>query len=149
MDIDLAKKYQTMVTLWAALLMSVVLYFVVTVFAAPPIAESDSPPSKLLLIGVAALGTFLVGVSFVVKRKFLSQAVEQQDVGLVQKAMVFACALCEATALLGVLSRFLMNNRHHAFLFLLAAAGQVLHFPRRDDLEAARWKPLPGSTSPE
>lgn len=143
MEIDLAKKYQTLITLWAALLMSVVLYFVMTVFAAPPFDESADLPSKGLIVGITALGTFLVGVSFVVKRKLLNQAVAQHDVGLVQKALILACALCEATALLGVLSRFVIGDRHYYVLFLMAAVGQVLHFPRRSDLDAARWKPLP------
>lgn len=140
MEVDLNKRYQTMLILWFALLMSVVMYFIFVRIAAPPIANAENPTNSLLIVGITALGAVLVLVSFVVKRKLLERSIEKQDVGMVQKAMIVALALCEVSALLGVLERFVFGNREYYLLFILAAAGDLLHFPRRSQLEAASYK---------
>jgi NADH:ubiquinone oxidoreductase subunit 2 (subunit N) len=137
MEVDLNKRYQTMLVLWFALLMSVVMYFVFLQVAAPAIANAENPPNSRLVVVITALGAVFVLVSFVVKRKLLERSVEKQDVSLVQKALVFACALCEVSALLGLLERFVFGNREYYLLFLFAAAGVLFHFPRRSQLEAA------------
>lgn len=141
MEVDLNKRYQTMIILWFALLMSIGMYFFVSVFAGPEIQpESGNPRSSILTVVLTALGTFLVIVSFAVKQKLLRRSVDQQDVNLVQKALVVACAICEATALFGVIERFTGGNRDYYLLFILAAAGIALHFPKRSQLEAASYK---------
>jgi hypothetical protein len=63
---------------------------------------------------------------------------------LVQPAMVVACAMCEVSALLGVMERFVIGSGEHFLLFLIAAVGIALHFPRRDQLLAATWKDQQG-----
>jgi len=140
MEVDLNKRYQTMLILWFALLMSVVMYFVFLQVAASSIASPENPPDSRLVLVINALGVVFVLASFVVKRKLLERSVEKQDVLLVQKALVFACALCEVTALLGLLERFIFGNREYYLLFILAAAGDLFHFPRRSQLEAASYK---------
>ena len=140
MEVDLNKRYQTLLILWFALLMSVVMYFVFVQIAAPPIANAETPSNSPLIIGVTALGAVFVLVSFVVKRKLLEQSVEKQDPGLVQKAMIVALALCEVAALLGLLERFVFGNREYYLLFIVAALGDLFHFPRRSQLEAASYK---------
>ncbi|HUS11186.1 MAG TPA: hypothetical protein VMZ30_12040 [Pyrinomonadaceae bacterium] len=141
MEVDLNKRYQTMIILWLGLLMSIGMYFFVSVFAGPEIQpESGNPRSSILTVVLTALGTFLVIVSFAVKQKLLRRSVDRQDVNLVQKALVIACAICEATALLGVIERFTVGNREYYLLFILAAAGIALHFPKRSQLEAASYK---------
>jgi hypothetical protein len=133
------KRYQTMITLWFALLMSVALYFLFSLFVAPGTGDQRSN-SPMLIPGLTALGTLIVVVSFPVKKKLLERSVEKQDVLLVQKALVIACAMCEASALLGLLEHFTVGNREYYFLFLLAAGGIALHFPKRSQLEAASYK---------
>jgi ATP/ADP translocase len=140
MAVDLNKRYQTMLILWFALLMSVVMYFVFLQFAAPAIANAENQPNSRLIVVINALGAVFVLASFVVKRKLLERSVEKQDVVLVQKAMVFACALCEVSALLGLLERFVVGNREYYLLFILAAVGDLFHVPRRSQLEAASYK---------
>ena len=140
MDVDLNKRYQTMLILWFALLMSIAIYFAFVQFAAASFSDlKESPPSSLLIVGINALGAVLVLVSFVVKRKLLEQSVEKQDVLLVQKALIISCALCEACALLGLLERFI-GIREYYLLFILAVAGDLFHYPRRSQLEAASYK---------
>ena len=140
MEVDLNKRYQTLLILWFALLMSVVMYFFFVQIAAPPIANAETPPNSSLIIGITALGAVLVLVSFVVKRKLLEQSVEKQDPGLVQKGMIVAVALCEVAALLGLLERFVFGNRDYYLLLSVAALGDLFHFPRRSQLEAASYK---------
>jgi ABC-type transport system involved in cytochrome c biogenesis permease subunit len=141
MELDLNKRYQTLLVLWFALLMSIVLYFLFSVLAAPQISsEFGNARRSALALALTAIGTLLVILSFAVKRKILERSVENQDPNLVQKGLVIACAMCEASALLGVLERFVIGNRESYLLFLLAAAGTTFHFPRRSQLESASYR---------
>ena len=140
MEVDLNKRYQTMLVLWFALLMSVVMYFLFSLFVTPNISTEPSSSRTLLIIALTAVSTVSVIVSFPVKNKLLERSVEKQDPLLVQKAMIVALALCEVSALLGLLEHFTVGNREYYFLLVLAAAGDVLHFPRRSQLEAATYQ---------
>ncbi|HAF16542.1 MAG TPA: hypothetical protein DHU55_12980 [Blastocatellia bacterium] len=141
MDIDINKRQQTLVVLWFALLMNIGIFFLLSLFIAPEIKnEPGNPPRSLLIFSLTALGTFLVILSFAVKRKLLERSVEKQDASLVQKGLVVACAMCEVSAILGLLERFLVGNRDYHLLFLIAAIGTAFHFPRRDQLLAATYK---------
>jgi hypothetical protein len=142
MEIDLKQRYQTMLTLWFALLASVGMYFVLLTMMGPPVAsESGTPSSSILIVVFTAAGMVLVLGSFVVKAKLLAQSVETQSVAAVQIAMMVACAMCEVSAILGVVARFAFNTGRESFwLVLLGAAGIALHFPRRSQLEAASFK---------
>jgi NADH:ubiquinone oxidoreductase subunit 2 (subunit N) len=142
LDNDLDKRYQTLVVLWFALLLSVGMYFLFLTFAAPTIQTEPANRSSLLIVVLTALGVFLVIASFAVKQKLLKRSVENQDVGLVQKALVIACAMCEVSALLGFVERLVIGNREYYWLFLFAAGGIALHFPRRSQLESANYKKL-------
>jgi len=132
-------RYRTMQILWFALLMNIGILFVFSLLMGPEISnDRDVVPNVLLTVVLTALGTFFVVVSFAVKRKLLKRSVEKQDVQLVQKALVIACAMCEGSALLGLVERFLGANREYYYLlFLIAAIGTALHFPRREHLVAA------------
>ena len=140
MENDLNKRYQTLVILWFALLMSIVSYFLFLMFIAPEVGNSRNPPSSVLIVAITALGTFLVVGSFAVKRKLLKRAMETQDVNLVQKSLVIACALCEAGGLTALLEHFVIGNREAYILLLVAAVGTAFHFPRRIQLESASYK---------
>jgi hypothetical protein len=142
MELDLNKRYQTMLTLWFALIMSVVMYFVFLQIAAPDIPnEPANPPSFGLIVAITVAGAIFVLASFVVKRKLLNRSIETQDAFMVQKAMLLACAMCEVSALLGILERFVVaGNRAYYALFVLAFAGDIFHFPKRSQLEAASYK---------
>lgn len=141
MENTLDKRYQTLLILWFALLMSIAMYFLFSLFVAPVNSNQAGTPSRsLLIVALTALGTFLVVVSFPVKHRLLERAVEKQDTALVQKALVIACAMCEVSALLGLLEHLVIGNREYYLLFVMAAGGTALHFPRRSQLEAASYK---------
>src|SRR4030095_15670627 len=85
-DVDL--QYRTQLTLWGALLMSVVIYFFITFFITRPAASENS----IVTIILGALSLLLVAVSFVVKSRFLSRAIDLQDMRLVRTGSVVAWA---------------------------------------------------------
>jgi F0F1-type ATP synthase membrane subunit c/vacuolar-type H+-ATPase subunit K len=134
-------RYRTMLILWFALFSSIGMYIVVIVVMAPQTSTtSDSPESDLFIIVLTTAGTLLVLASFLVKRSMLFRSVEQQRVELVQQALIIACAMCEASAVLGLVERFLFEGREYYLLFLISAIGIALHFPRREQLLSATYK---------
>ncbi len=137
-ETDLDARYRTMLALWFGLFMSIGLYFAVSLFMAPQISNpSETAPNTLLAVVFTALGALFVLLSFVVKRKLLHLSVERQEVALVQKALIIACAMCEVSALLGLVERFLFDSNEYYLLFLVAALGTALHFPKREQLVVA------------
>jgi NADH:ubiquinone oxidoreductase subunit 2 (subunit N) len=138
-DIDL--RYRTMLILWFALFASIGLYFLVTLFKGPEIRNDPNiVPNTTFTVVVTIVGTLFVLLSFVVKRKLLQRSVERQEVALVQQALIVACAMCEVSAMLGLLERFLFDSHEYYLLFLIAAIGMALHFPRREQLLSATYK---------
>ncbi len=139
---NLDARYRTMLTLWFALLMSIVLYFLVALFMARETGDASATPRNApLIVSLTALGAGLVLLSVVVKQKLLKKSIEQQRVELVQQAMIVACALCEGSALLGLVARFTFDSQEYYLLFLISALGIAIHFPRRGQLLSATYKP--------
>jgi hypothetical protein len=71
------------------------------------------------------------GLSFVVKAKLLAQSAVQNRPDLATTAYVLAFALCEASALFGLVAHFTTGARASYYFFIPAALGFLLHFPRR------------------
>jgi hypothetical protein len=94
----------------------------------------------MLTVILTALGTFMIGVSFVIKQRFLNQSVEQQKVALVQTGFIVAIAMCEAGALFGLVDLMTTGNRYYFVVMIIAVLGILIHFPRRDHLLAAGYK---------
>jgi divalent metal cation (Fe/Co/Zn/Cd) transporter len=140
MEADLDKRYQTILTLWAGLLMSVVMYFIFMQFIVPDFGPRTEPPNQVLIIVMIGVSALFVLASFFVKARLLQRSVESQDLGLVQKAVIIACAMCEVSAVLGMIAGWIFSSRISYLLFLMAGAAVVLHFPRRSQLEAASYK---------
>lgn len=124
-------------TLWFAMFMSVVMYYVFTFFVERSENVNPNATVSLMLVGVGLLTTL---ISFPVKNRLLARAVEQQQVQLVQQAYIVALAVTEVAALLGLLDFFLTGNRYYYILFIIAACGQLLHFPRREHVLNASFK---------
>jgi|SRR5687767_7277073 hypothetical protein len=129
--------FRSMMILWIAQIMSVVMFFVVTQFVEVP---DNRPENNILSFVFAAVGTFCAILSFVVRAKLLRQSVEKQDAKLVQTANITGRALCEVPAILGVIARFILPGREYLLLLLIGALAMLLHYPRRSDLLAASYK---------
>ncbi|MCU1265607.1 MAG: hypothetical protein JWM21_1925 [Acidobacteria bacterium] len=148
MVIDIDSRQRTLIMLWFMLLMSLGVLFVISLFIGPANGSAPGKANSGLIVPFAVLGALLVIMSMVIKLKVLAQSVEKQDVRLVQQALVIAFGMCEACALLGLVEHFVFGKPGYYLLFLLAAAGFILHFPKRAHLVAASPKiPMGGATS--
>ena len=123
--------------LWSALLASVAMYYLLTLFAERP---EDAQPNDVLFLVLVAIAISTTLASFVIKKKFFAKAEEQQQVQLVQQGFIIAAALTEVAALLGVVDYFVTGDRYYYVLFLFAACGQLLHYPRREPFLHATFK---------
>ncbi|MGH9967111.1 MAG: hypothetical protein ACREBG_04670 [Pyrinomonadaceae bacterium] len=130
-------RFRTMVTLWFALLMSVAMFFLLAFLAG---RGEEVRENQVLSISFAAVGTLAVIASRFVNKRFLTQSIDKQEVGLVQTGMIAACALCEVAAMLGLTDHFLTGNRYFYVPMIISVIGMLLNFPRRDHLLAATYK---------
>lgn len=138
-DNNVEARLRTMRTLWFALLASLPMYLAFTSFA---MQHGQATNNNWLSFVFAGVATFMVILSFAVKQKLLRRAVEIQDIKLVQPAFVVAWAMCEVSALLGVVEYVMAGTRDYIVLFLLSAVGMLLHFPTRQHLINASYKKL-------
>jgi high-affinity Fe2+/Pb2+ permease len=132
-------RIRTMRTLWIGMFISIVLYYAFTFFVTP---SSNTNPNGMLFLILVVVALSMTLISFVVKNKLISRAVEQQQPQLVQQAYIVALALTEVAALLGLLYFFMTGDRYYPVLFLIGACGQLLHFPRREHVMNA-WPRSP------
>ncbi|HEX8282145.1 MAG TPA: hypothetical protein VF588_02270 [Pyrinomonadaceae bacterium] len=135
-------RLRTMRILWAMFLITIGLFVLVTYVSRPDDetrAEIASDPQTLLLV-LAAVALSSVVASFVLKAGFYRRAAEQQQPALLQSGFIVAMALCEAAVLLGLVALFITWNDYAYLLFALGALGEALHFPRREQVQAAYYK---------
>jgi hypothetical protein len=141
-------RLRTMRIIWASFLMSVGLYALIAYFARP---SDESPLSgaeaegigavsggfSVLILVLFALGLTTVVASFLVRQAFANRAVREQNTAVLQTGLILSIVLCEMAALFGLVGLFADGNPSAYLLFVVAAAGIVLHFPRREDVAAA------------
>ena len=134
---DPQTRIMTMRIIWMAQLVSVCLFYGITLFAGRPDNVEPNQTLSLVLICVAVLA---IAVSFLIKSRLLSKAVAQQDLGMVQQAYVVAWAATEVAALLGLLDFFTTADPYYYALFIIGALGMLLHFPRREPVVNAAFR---------
>ena len=141
-------RLRTMRIIWASFLLSVGIYALIAYFARPsdesPVSASESlgigasaGGYSVLILVLFALGLTTVAASFLVKQAFANRAVREQNTAVLQTGFILSVVLCEMAALFGLLGLFADGNPFAYLLFVVAAAGIVLHFPRREDVVAA------------
>ena len=127
----------TMRILWFAMLLSIAIYYVMTIFVK---RSEDLAEKPSLSVGLLGAGVSTTLISFLIKSKLLTKAVEQRNVAMVQQAYILTWAITEVAALLGLLDYFSTSHPHYYLLFLIAACGMLLHFPRREPVDSAAFK---------
>jgi hypothetical protein len=133
-------RIRTLRTVWIALLLSIAGYFVLTIFQKP---SANIPPNPTLSLILLLVGISTTLISFLIRNKLLTRAVDQQQVPMVQQAYVLAWAVNEVAALLGVVDFFVTGHRHYYILLIVSVCGLLLHFPRRESVvNAASWNVL-------
>lgn len=142
---NVEQKYRAITIVWFALLVSQLLLLVPMYFAKPEVFKFDFSQPLLgenapLILALAVLGVSTFLLSFILKRKFMNQAISEQKTASVQTAVIIGCALCEATSLFGFVLAFVANYQYFFLWFALGILGTILHFPKRDDFIAASYK---------
>ena len=131
-------RIRSMRTIWMGLLLSIGVYFVLTLFAQ---RSEDLHPNSMLSVILAIIAASTTLISFPIKYKLLTSAIDRGQVQQVQQAYVVAWAVTEAGAIMGLLDYFLTTNRYYYVLFLIAACAQLLHFPRNEHVLNASFRP--------
>lgn len=142
---NLVAQYQTLVIIWAAILMSQVMFLLVLFLTKGELFQFtfDQPitgQSGAMILGFAVAALTCVGFSFAFKRRFFERAVEQREPKLVQTGTIVALALCEASTIIGLCLAFAFDYQYFFLWFILGIAGILFHFPRQNDLLAAGYK---------
>jgi hypothetical protein len=135
-------KYQTLVIIWGALLVSQVMFLLVIYAVKPELFTFDfsqpyfgKHPIVIVLFAAAAIAVFVL--SFVLRNQHMRRAVIDRDAGCVQTGLVLGCALSEISSLLGVVLAFVFDYHYFYFWIALGMLGVLCHFPRRGQLQAA------------
>jgi hypothetical protein len=127
-----AARHRGLLVIWGAQFFALAVFILITRLV--EIAPSAGDVLLVQLFYAAGGATF--ALSFVVKHLMLRRAVVTRRPDAATTAYVLAFALCELTALLGLVNYFI-SGVPIVLLFALAAVGLLLHFPRRAHLEAA------------
>ena len=148
---NIEAQYNTMIVIWASLLMSQVLFVVLVYLTRPQLFRFDLSQPLLggsrqgtgstgaLIIGFGVAALLSVGFSFAFKKRLNERAVAAQDPAQVQSGLVIALALCEASSLFGLALAFAFDYSYFYLWIALGLLGMLLHFPRRNDLHAASF----------
>ena len=123
------ERYRTLLILWGALCISLILYMAFNHFIPIP----PAPNQKLTLL-LNTVGLIPVAASFLVKQVLIGKAIEGQRVEQVHSAYIVSWALCEVAGLLGFLDSRLTGSRYYFVAFAVAGLGMLLHFPRKQNL---------------
>jgi hypothetical protein len=130
-------RLRTMRILWIALLMSIPIYFVFTFFLE---RRAEPAPNRTLSLALLIAGVSTTLISFLIKSTLLKKAAQQQQVTMVQQGYIVTWAITEVAALLGMLDFFATANPYCYVLFIIAALGMLLHFPKREAVLNATFK---------
>ena len=110
--------------LWLAMILSVVMYFVVTQVAKPP-STQDNPTLVRTLLVVAVS---LVASSFQIKKQLLARSPGAAPSA--RLGYIVALVLCESAAVFGVAVYFVTGSPRYSWFLVLGLAGLLLHYPR-------------------
>jgi F0F1-type ATP synthase membrane subunit c/vacuolar-type H+-ATPase subunit K len=137
--------YKNLLIIWFGLFNSQIIFLVIIYFIKPelytfnfsqPLLGENSP----LVLILAFIGITNIIISFVLRKNFLTKAIDQQNPSLVQTAMVVGCALCESVSIFGLFLVFLSGYQYFFIFIALGMAGMLLHLPRRENLHLASYK---------
>jgi len=139
------QSYKTLLIIWAALLISQLMFVVLIWFTKPELFKFDFTQPLLgdnaMIVGVfAMLSVSDIVIGLVLRKKTLERSVAEQSIPLVQTAMIIGCALSEAISLFGVFLAFTFNYQYFFLFSILGVGGILLHFPRRSDVHAASYR---------
>ena len=136
-SIRIELRLRTIRTLWFAMLMSLVMWYVLTLFVGRPPDRAPNNTLFLVLVTAAVLTTL---ISFVIKNALVSKAIDRQQPLMVQQAYIVAYAINEVGGLLAILDYFVTGDRYYYVMLIVAGLGLLLQIPKREHVENASFK---------
>jgi hypothetical protein len=137
--------FQMFFMIWAALLSSQAVFFVICYVVKPQIMTFDLSKSifggvstVVILLALIAIIAFVS--SFVIRSILVAKAIEARTVRNVLNAMIIACALCEMSSIFGIVTAIAFEYPYFYLFIALGFLGVLLHFPRQKDFLAASFK---------
>lgn len=134
--VDIEQRIRTVRTLWLAFILNSGLFYFLTRVAD---RRENIEPNNTLSLALLAVAVSIALISFLIKSKIISRAVEQRQVQQVQQGYIVAWAMSEVAALLGLVDFFVTSDPYFYVLFIIGAAAVLLHFPRREHFENASF----------
>jgi drug/metabolite transporter (DMT)-like permease len=125
-------RHRTILVVWFALLMSMIIFVVLPVFIPSNTSESTATLGYALL----ALACSVVFASVFIKQRLVQRAIEKRDEAMLQTAYILSFALCESAAILGLVDHIATGSKYYFLAFLIGLLGMVLHFPKKDHVRA-------------
>lgn len=98
----------------------------------PGSGAADRTISSILF----SISLVCVIASMLIKHHRLKQAIERQKIELLLNAYIIGFALCEVTALFGLMDHFITGSHNYRFAFAMAVIGMLLHFPKKEHVRA-------------
>jgi hypothetical protein len=131
-------QYRSLIILWTVLFMSALGFLLLSLLSHSSDAE-ENPVITIVLIGFSLSNASL---SFRFKRIFLRKSVESRDLQFVIRAYILALVLCGTSTCFGVLIHFITGSVFYYVAFGIGIVGMVLHFPKKQHLFDASFRPL-------
>jgi len=127
------RAHRLIVIVWAAMLVSLGPYLLITQVVPVNQAGPNSPlPVPLLAVAIAAV---LGSVYF--KSSLGSREGQARSLDKVRAGHIIAFVLCQLAGLLGLIT-FILSAWQRAWIFFaVSAAGFLINFPQREDFERA------------
>jgi len=142
---EIGGQYQTMLIVWAGLLISQFLWILLVYLVKPELFSLDfARPlhgDNPIVIGIfAVLAVIAVAVSFYLRKQNVEKAVAEQKVEYVQTGLILGCFLCEASSMLGLMLAFAFDYQYFFLWMILGILGTLLHIPKKSDIIAASYR---------
>ncbi|HEY2865981.1 MAG TPA: hypothetical protein VGJ02_02705 [Pyrinomonadaceae bacterium] len=139
-------KYQNLVVIWLALLMSQVVFFVAAWFIKGGLARFDTSTPFLtdkpaIVMTFCASAIVFFGLGLVLGRQHNARALRDRDATCMQTGLMLGCALSEIPSILGLILALAFDYPYYYLWIALGAFGVLLHFPRKGNLDAANYGP--------
>lgn len=146
-ELSIEERYKIMVLIWAALLISQLLFVLVVFLVKPDLFSLDLSASFIgassaMTLGFAVAAFVSVMFSFAFRRRLDQRAIDTGDPALAQSSLVIALALCEASSIFGLALAIGFDYQYFFLWSILGIAGTVAHFPKRELLHATKTGPL-------
>lgn len=124
--------------------MSVLVYFVLGYFflREPEPKNIEATEVNIFLGPLLLVSLIALFFSFLLRKRFFIRAANEQRPDMIQTGIIIGFALCEVAAIFGLLAIFLTGSALSYLILAIGAAGILLHFPRREQLLGADFKPI-------